>query len=358
MKNKKRAWIVGIWLLVSVGLFVRVLHAGGEFREVKPRAIGTCRPIPGVPGAEDITFHPDGFAYLSSDDRRAAIAGHPKQGGIYRYDPATAAPPVLLSAAFKPALHPHGISLFIDGAGKQTLFVVNHPTLSSSSIERFEVGSDGLLVHQHTYTDAALASANDIAAVDATRFYVTNDHHGPAGIGQLLEDTTTSLLGPSFGRGSVVYYDGKKFRPVVEGTAYANGITLSRDGKRVVVAQVLGHSVWFYARDAATGALSPQQKVMLDTGPDNLEWDEAGNLLLAAHPKTMAFLAHAFDSSGETRAPAQVLRIRLNGKNPVVEELYASLGTPLSAAASAAMQGKHLLIGTVFDPAPLDCTLP
>jgi arylesterase/paraoxonase len=352
----KRRWFVLCWLVVSVLVCLRLLYVGGQFQTLNPHFRGTCRAVANLPGAEDITFHPTlGFAYVSSDDRRSVLAGHPVQGGVYRYDPSSGAEPVLLTASFKQPFHPHGLSLFINGEGKQTLFVVNHPTLSESRIEKFELTTDGLLQHRVTLNDPSLVSANDVAAIDDQRFYVTNDHGTPAGLGHLLEDTITSLLGPSFGRGSVLYFDGKHFRSVLRATAYANGITAARDGKSIVVAQVLAKKLSFFARDASSGTLTLTRELALSTGPDNLEWDDAGNLWLGAHPKSFSFLAHAFDRSGATRAPAQVLRVKLGGAAPLVEEMYLSMGSPLSAAATAAVHGEHMLLGPVFDPIMLHC---
>ena len=49
-------------------------YDAGEFRSVDKLHPGECRKIPGVPGAEDITLHPDWeVALVSSFDRRAAM---------------------------------------------------------------------------------------------------------------------------------------------------------------------------------------------------------------------------------------------------------------------------------------------
>lgn len=354
MSKRRLAAIVGLTILL---MMAKVWWSAGEFTTLQPQSESRCREVKGMPGAEDITFHPSlGFAYVSSDDRRRTLAGRPVQGGIYRYDPRSDAAPVLLTASFKQPFHPHGISLFVDAEGQQTLYVINHPTLGAGQVEQFRVASDGLLQHVKSWRDPALVSPNDLVAVDAQRFYVSNDHGSAFGVGHMLEDFTALLFGAWAGRGNVLYFDGTRFRPVVEGTAYANGINLSRDGKTLYLAQILARSVSFYARDARTGALRRTRELALDTEPDNIELDGAGNLYMGAHPKAFAFMAHAIDRSGATRSPAQAIEINLQGSTPVVRELYLSHGAPVSGLATAAVNGDVMLLGPVFDPSLLRCT--
>ena len=356
---KKRWWLLGASLLLTALIFVRILYAAGQLRELAPHFAGKCTQISGMPGAEDITFHRGlGYAYVSSDDRRATIAKKPVQGGIYRYDPRTHAAPVLLTSAFKATFHPHGISLFVDAQGKQTLYAINHPELGVAQIEKFELGADGLLVHKKTLRDPKLVSINDLVAVDAERVYVTNDHAAPFGVRQLIEDLAQLIRGKSAGRGTIVYFDGRAFREVLHGMAYANGINASHDGKTVYVAQSIGQSVSLYARNASSGELSLRKVLPLATAADNIELDEQGDLYIGAHPRTLDFFAHALDGSGATRAPSQVLRVKLGAPGESPEELYLSEGDPLSAVATAAVQGKLMLLGPVFDAQLLRCELP
>lgn len=356
---KKRWWFLGASLLLTALIFVKILSAAGQLKGLSPHFAGKCTEITGMPGAEDITFHPTlGYAYVSSDDRRATLAKKPVQGGIYRYDPRTQALPVLLTSAFKATFHPHGISLFVDAQGKQTLYAINHPQLGVAQIEKFELAEDGLLVHKKTLRGPKLVSINDLVAVDAERFYVTNDHAAPFGARQLIEDLAQLTLGKSAGRGTVVYFDGRVFRDVLHGMAYANGINASRDGKTVYVAQAIGKSVSLYARNASSGALNLRKVLPLDTAPDNIELDERGDLYIGAHPRSLDFLAHALDGSGATRTPSQVLRVKLGDPAYPIDEVYLSEGAPLSAVASAAVHGKLMLLGPVFDAQLLRCELP
>jgi arylesterase/paraoxonase len=343
----------GVLVLVLAGFILKTLADAGQFKHLAPHFAGRCTPVSGMPGAEDITFHPTlGYAYVSSDDRRATLAGRPVQGGIYRLDPASSAPPVLLTGAFKQAFHPHGLTLFVAPDGEQTLFVVNHAEPGQQQVERFQVGADGMLIHRQTLRDPALVSPNDVVAVDAERFYVTNDHHYPPGAMQVVEEYLQLAIG------NVLYFDGKGFREVIGGTSYANGINRSADGRTVYLAQVVGRSLSVYTRDADSGALTHRQTLPLGTGPDNIEVDAKGDLWIAAHPKLLDFVAHAKDVSGATRAPAQALRLKSSGDGFEMEEVFLDDGRQTAGSAVAAVSGKWMLLGPVFDPELLRCELP
>ncbi|MFP2909946.1 strictosidine synthase family protein [Pyxidicoccus sp. 3LFB2] len=351
----KKRFLLGFGALVLVlaGFIVKTLSDAGQFKQLAPHFAGRCSPVSGMPGAEDITFHPTlGYAYISSDDRRATQAGRPVQGGIYRYDPASSAPPTLLTGAFQQPFHPHGLSLFVAPDGTQTLYVVNHAQLDQHLIERFEVGADGMLVHRRTLRDAALVSPNDVVAVDAERFYVTNDHHFPPGALQVVEEYLQLALG------NVLYFDGQGFREVIAGRSYANGINRSADGQTVYVAEAVGRSLSVYARDVDSGALTHRRTLALGSGPDNIEVDARGDLWIAAHPKLLDFAAHAKDVSGATRAPAQVLRLKASGGSLEAEEVFLDDGRQTAGSATAAVSGRWMLLGPVFERDMLRCELP
>ncbi|MFP2925469.1 SMP-30/gluconolactonase/LRE family protein [Pyxidicoccus sp. 3LG] len=343
----------GVLLVVLAGFVLKTLASAGQFKQLVPHFAGRCTPVPGMPGAEDITFHPTlGYAYVSSDDRRATQAGRPVPGGIYRYDPTSSAPPVLLTGSFSRDFHPHGLSLFVAPDGRQTLYVINHSETGVHQIERFDVGADGMLIHRQTLKDAALVSPNDLVAVDAERFYVTNDHGYPRGAMQVVEEYLQLAVG------NVLYFDGQGFREVIRGTAYANGINRSEDGRTVYLAQVIGRTLTVYERDLASGALTERRTLELGTGPDNIEVDARGHLWIATHPKLLSFASHAKDVTGATRAPAQVLRLKPSGDSLEVEEVFLDDGRQTAGLAVAAVSGNRMLLGPVFEPTLLSCELP
>jgi len=351
---KKLLIIAGVLFVALGGFVLKTLSDAGQFKTLSPHAPGKCTPVSGMPGAEDITFHPSlGYAYVSSDDRRATLAGRPVAGGIYRYDLSGTTPPVLLTGSFSPDFHPHGIGLHVDpSSGAQTLFVVNHSRSEGQRIERFEVGEDGLLVHRASLRDELLVSPNDVVAVDAQRFYVTNDHGYPPGAMQVLEDYLQLALG------KVLYFDGQRFQEVIGNTKYANGINRSADGRTVYLAESVGRSLRSYERNLETGALTLLNTLDLKSGPDNIELDAEGNLWIAAHPKMLDFASYAGDLTGKSRAPAQVLRVTGTGADLKATEVYLDDGSQTSGTATAAVFGKRMLLGPVFEKDFLDCELP
>src|SRR2546428_13026499 len=83
----RRLLIAVVLLVVLVsGWFLWLLNAAAELKTLTAHFAGTCTPVSGVIGAEDITIHPrTGVAYLSAYDRRVAV-GRAARGAIYAYE--------------------------------------------------------------------------------------------------------------------------------------------------------------------------------------------------------------------------------------------------------------------------------
>ena len=341
-----------IVLLVVLGVLVALgaswmMERAGEWKDLEPVALPRCTAVAGAPGPEDITIErASGIAFVSSFDRRAALEGQPRRGGIFAYDlRSTAATPRELTADFAGDLYPHGLSLH---AGEEGAFlhVVNHPP-SGHSIEIFE-WRDGRLAHRETVRGELLVSPNDVVATGPRSFYATNDHRHTAGLRRLLEDYLQRA------ESNVVHFDGRTMRVAATGIAYANGINMSEDGQEVYVASTTRGRVHVFARDAASGALEAVDVLELGTGVDNIEVDRHGMLWIGAHPKLLSFVAHARDA-GE-RSPSQVLWVHPDqALDPPVRTAFLSLGEDLSGSSVAAPWGSRLLIGAVFEPHFLDC---
>ncbi|MEX0915091.1 MAG: hypothetical protein WDZ60_04290, partial [Wenzhouxiangellaceae bacterium] len=205
---RKLILLVGVPVLALIGYVVYLAHAAGEFRSVDELHPGACREIAGVPGPEDITLHPDrALALISSFDRRAAVDGNVRPGGIHAWalDGSMGAP-VNLTPDAGDDFRPHGISLYVGPDGRATLFVVNHPGESlfgvqpegesdrpAHTIEVFDFDPDlyadrGRLTHRTTHAHLSMISPNDVVAVDHERFYFTNDHGSAPGWKRKLED--------------------------------------------------------------------------------------------------------------------------------------------------------------------------
>jgi len=345
-------WKVGLSLIALVilagagwGLYVTWL--AGEFKTLEWRSALACQSVPGVPGPEDIVITPDGrWAFISSDDRRATMAGRARPGAILRYDlAAPAARPEV--AATLPDFHPHGLGYWSDGPGQGRLFAVNHPGGAGQAIEVFDVAG-GTLTHVRSWTDPVLVSPNDVAPAGPDKIYVSNDHGAWSGVMRQVEDYGRLALA------NVVYLDPTGGRIVADGLRYANGLMLTPGGFTLYVAATTDFGLYVYDREAQTGTLRRRAFLDLGTGPDNLDLDAEGRIWVAAHPKLLTFVAHSKD---ETRpAPSEVFYL-IPGAGLKFQRRRVMLddGGLVAAASVAAAHGDRVLVGSVFGAGFLDC---
>lgn len=360
-KKTKRIAAVGAVALVGLaGYALYLLTIAGELREIEPHFDGTCRAVTGVMGPEDIEILADGSgAFISSQDRRAQVAGEAAPGAIYYYDlTRPGAVPVNLTPDASASFHPHGIGLH-EGE-TTTLFVVNHPGATvhgdiggegpAHTIEVYDVEGTALKHRRSLVDEALLITPNDVAPVGPDEFYVTNDHGSGVEAVRKLEDYLR------LARSHLLFFDGSSFTRLAGGYRYANGVAASRDGEQIYLAAVTDRTVYVFDRDADTHALSLRTEVFVDTGPDNITVDPDGDLWIGAHPKLLTFVSHMKDAS--VASPSQVLRLRADGQGDfTVEEVMMSDGTDLSGSSSAARHGRRLLVGAVFGSSFLDCRM-
>ena len=347
-------------LLIGGVLVYRILNAAGNFNEVTPHFAGKCETVKGVVGGEDMDLdRATGNLFISSQDRRPYPQTDEtmKPGGIYlaKFDDPSVAPRLL--TANVPPFHPHGISLYADAMGRKTLAVVNHPTLKTSEIMLFDVTEDKTadgattveLSLRRTVKDPLMHSLNDVTLISHEAFYTTNDHGSETDFGEQLE---TWLLLP---RANVVYYDGTAAKTAATGFNYANGINRNADASEIYVAEATGRSLQTFRRDADTGMLAHIHTLFLGVGPDNLDVDSDGAIGIGAHPRLLDFLAHAGD---ETKySPSAVLKVTPAGDETKFETMYVNLGHHLPGSPVDIAHNGRLVIGPVFDPKFLNCTL-
>ncbi len=338
-----------IFLTITWRIIDTIRHAG-EFKDIKPHFSGQCQKIGGVAGAEDITIHPQtGVAFISSNDRRALLAGEQTQGAIYAYDLMSENPePKNLTSTFDQELHPHGISLYLGETGAASLFVVNHRP-DGEHIEIFDY-RDSTLVHRESIRGELMTSPNDVVAVGPRSFYVTNDHGNVSALGRTAEEYL------QLARSYVLYYDGQNFKKAAEGISYANGINVSHDGKTVYVAACVGLKINVYDRDVVSGALQLAKEIPLGTGVDNIELDADGNLWVAAHPQLLTFTRHAKEAS--KLSPSEVLKISFTPNGDYkIDQIYLNNGDEISGSSAGAVFANKLLIGPVFENHFLLCEM-
>ena len=342
---------VAALILIIAGGGVYTLQSAGEFKKLAPHSDMTCRAVPGVLSSEDIAIdHGTGIAFISSGLRGLNIGkDQARNGAIMAYDLNADTPELVnLTKDFKEELFPHGLGLYTDPQGALSLFVVNHRR-SGDFVEIFDY-ADGQLNHRRSVSHDLMHNPNDVIPVGRDSFYVSNDHGLRSFNGQLLEDFL------QLDRAYVLYFDGKNFKQVAGKLSYANGVNVAPDGKIVYVSETIGNRVRVYDRNLKTGALSLRATIPIDSGLDNIDLDADGNLWIGAHPKLLTFAKHAKDNSRPS--PSQVFKISRNRNGGYdVKEMYLETGEKLSGSSVAAAYKNRLLIGGVFAPKFLDCTM-
>ena len=339
-------------LAVAIGVLIwSIRERAGVGREIVQHGTEQCELIAAPAGPEDIEIdHVLGFAFISAHDRRARPSPN---GDLHLLDLDDPDATIVAIPRDGPRrFKPHGLSLVrVD----EVLYVhvVNHAGDEGSTVEQFRFEA-GRLHHLATVAGDALISPNDVAAVDALRFYVTNDHGTRSGLSQLFEN----LLGLRFG--TVAYFDGEKFVTALEGQSMANGIALTADQSRLLVAETIAGTVTSYRRDPETGELSDAAYVPFQTAPDNLDVAADGSVWTVGHPRLFDFLAHA--RNAEALSPTDVYRIDyasgVFGISADVERVLMDDGRLLSGGSVAVVRGDQMLVGNVFEPGILRCTLP
>jgi len=320
-------------------LIFSTLHTAGSFKSIHPTLDGSMlNSYAGPSGPEDMDLDDaTGTIFISSSNRWKGLNGIPAHDGIYILRPDSMAQPRKLATTYKGAFHPHGIS-WLNHNNQQLLFVVNHNE-TGNFVEVFRFRNDSLF-HQRSISDSdAMCCPNDVVAVSADKFYVTNDHGTKKGFGRTLED----YLRLPFS--SLLYYNGKTFSKAQGGLHYGNGVNVSNDRKLLYVTTTTGQNLLTFTMDTTSGALEQVHKLPLKTGVDNIDVDADGNIWIAAHPKLLAFVGHAKDSI--KISPSQVLKIS-PGDSYKVEEIWMDDGTTLSGSSIALRYNNDVYVGGVF----------
>ncbi|MEP1034098.1 SMP-30/gluconolactonase/LRE family protein [Ekhidna sp.] len=333
MKKFLLTLLVIILLILAFVLYT--FTSTGYFREINnTKSYEVIAEIP-LKGAEDLTIsYSDGFMIISQDDRAGRRDGSPSQGALYFLDLDSAKfQPKIISGDYGFPFYPHGISMLKLDSAYYQLLVVNHA--KQHSIVKFELFGDSL-VYIATYRDPSMISPNDVVARDEESFYFTNDHGYTSKLGRLAED----YLG--IGASNVIYYDGK-YREVANGINYANGINISENRSEVLVASPRRFMLQYYSIQE-DGSLEHNRDLNVNSGIDNIELDENGNLWMGSHPSLLAFAAYA--AGKKDIAPSEIIKVT---DGVVVESLYENDGTAMSASSVVAPYGDLLFVGTVMD---------
>ena len=323
-----------------------------------------------IPGPEDIVIdHAAGIAFVASQQRLSATEkGKGKilspdempGGAIFGLD-LNSDPLVPRRLIHQEALgvpfHPRGCSLYCGASGARRLMVISDHAAAEHVVEVFDVDGDRLQ-HVRTVADVEhLVSPNDLVALDGDRFYVANDHGARQALLQLLE------TGVALPWSTVAFWDGNRFHTVAKGIEMANGIALDPTRGRLYVAATRSKKIYAYDWDAGdpAKALTHPTEIDLPGCPDNLEWDEDGNLWIGADPNFRKLFLYCLGIV--STAPSLVLCLRFDGgTQPRVEEVWRDdTGEIITASSVAAVHGqgpvRRLLIGQPFGNYLLDCEL-
>ncbi|HEX4923845.1 MAG TPA: SMP-30/gluconolactonase/LRE family protein [Bdellovibrionales bacterium] len=327
------------------GYFTFGLVETGAFRPISPRFDGTCKEAGPIKGAEDIERLGSGLLIAAADNRPERPGDKTESGALYKLG-ADGSGLARITDELPFEFHPHGLGVYESG-GTAWLWAINHRS-TGSTIEKFRFDGS-VAAHVKTYQDPLIANANDVAAVDEERFYFTRDHESTTHWQKRMSDYVR------YGTGMIVSFDGSSFKARFKGLAFANGILVTGGGKRVLAAEMLRQRVWIL--DVLdNGELKPATALKLPSSPDNLSFDDEGNIWVGAHPNLLALRKHALSHTAP--GPSEVLKIaNWESGRPEFTSVFMDDGTRISGVSVAQKSGKNLVLGTIYDDVILVCTM-
>ncbi|KAI1316518.1 hypothetical protein EDD11_009857 [Mortierella claussenii] len=387
-------------LIASLGVLLKSVYEKFIFpsREISISQTvglqGNCYKTAFIPGPSDIEINDqDQLAFVSSDDRswvkESSFFHRPSKktaqdGGIYTLSLAQkngAPKEVNLRDFTTDDFHPAGMSLYQHQDPDtqnwlSRLFVINH-SHKGDVVEIFDYSAKAnSLIHVKSVQSDLFVTPKDIVAVGEDRFYLTN-HHGMGNkYGRVAEDVA------GLARGTVVYYNGKDSRKVLESLANPNGIAISPDASQVYVSSFLDKVVHVYntTQDTVQGELIHDLDIWVGNHVDNLSVDKhTGDIYVASHPSYSTYLRHKLGY--EPQSPSHVVKIeKLAPENYIsqestqpdfyffprpevpplkweVKDLFYSNGEDISASTVAAYWNGDLVLGSSSSHHLLRCSL-
>jgi len=323
-----RMLILGlIFLLVSGFLFARgVWLRSGENRTIISSFDGTCTPLTGFNGPEDIVLDAERrIAYIVGGDRRSFRSGGPGRAAIWAipFDAPETAAPVDISPETPEVFRSFGLDLHINDLGERRLFVANRPS-DGHTIEIFLINDNGALKHERTLKTPLLKNPNDLVAIGQDGALVTLDKEADAAtLAEIFEGARQQRTG------KVIRIDSQGAEILAEGLLMANGIGLSANGETLYVGETVGQRLSVFDRDPQTNTLVFGHYVQIDTGVDNLTVNQDGRVYIAGHPKLLT-LALKYQKSEATPSPSEV--VVYDPQMQSVDRLYVNDGTEIAGS--------------------------
>ncbi|KAM5157030.1 serum paraoxonase/arylesterase 2-like [Mantella aurantiaca] len=324
-------------------------HRFGFFKEVEYIDLPNCQLVRGIEyGSEDIHVLPNGLAFISSGLKYPVIKSFaPNRAAeillVDLNDDVLQPQPLQLSKGVDASsFNAYGLSAFTDVRdGTVYLFAVNHPIPDyTTCIEIFKFDDkQKALLHLKTIKHPLLQSVNNIVAVGPESFYATNDYYFESIPMKFVE----SFLGLTWA--NVVYYSPTDVREVAPGLHSGNGIAISNDKKYIYAADLTGHTINVYEKQA-NWSLTLVKEIDLETCADNLSVDpDTGDVWIGAHPN----LYKVFFYKDEDPPGSEVIRIQnIHSAQPIVTRVYVNNGSAIQASSVATVYKKKLIIGTIF----------
>lgn len=361
MAGKIKIFLIALTSVV-VGLVARTIIRSGECWELLPVNLGESRTVlPDAHGFEDMAAAPAaeerdkaGLITASSDHAHfqfvlgtsmrelIADAGRAREPPrFFRLGSRGAARELEVRGGPRD-LFPHGLAT--RGA---VLAVVNHRR-DGDAVELFAIAGDALLYRGDLRHDL-LVNLNDCAFTPSGRRLLCTNWRSQT-TGSLLDAAELYLQLPWTNVVSCALDEGepRDCAEVAAGLQMANGIEVSRDGRRVAVASSTGTHIVIYEHDEGATALREVQRIDTRSCCDNLSWDSQGRLVAACSPKALTFVRYS-KRPHERTAPCEVIRIDIDAAE--VSTLYLDPTGAETSACSVAMVGSsdELFVGTVHD---------
>ena len=289
---------------------------------------------------------------------------HDGRGGLHAIplgENGPGAPELLLDRIHGCPLRPHGISLIRGEDGVLRLYAINHRREADAkndcrlprapdgrpllhTVERFAVGDDGGLLHEATLADPLLSSPNGIVATADGQLYVSNEINAHSTATKMLEFfrlRTTS---------GVIHYRTGRWRRVLTGPRYANGLAVH--GDRFYVAGSMDEVIDIHRRDPATGNIGARvERIRFASAVDNLSWGlgpggerDHTTLYTAGHPDRLRYMRYKFFDP-QAPSPSEVYRIDLAASPARAERIYYDDGRQLSGSSVAIFYEGDLYVG-------------
>jgi hypothetical protein len=343
----------GALLVVAAIVLLRLLTANGAFAVVRTQALANCTSTPLAGPVTDLEVNrATGIAYVGVFDSAAAADDPLLNGTILKLElNRPGAQPVSAIADAPRSFRPQGLSLWAHADEPTRLFVVNRPLDKQSdeleTVEIFEEQADGLFHHVKTVTDPLFIHPNDVAAVGAEQFYLTNDR----GARNFLTRAVEAVVRP--GWSNVLYYDGAHASIALSDRVFATAITISADGLRLYLAEAGARELLIFDRDTLTGSLYWSSLIEVAGAPARLDIAEDGALWATVQPNTWA-LNRSF-GSGRV-APTVIVRFKapVNGFSRA-ETVYANDGHEFSGGMAAVARAGRMIAGSVTEKRLFSC---